>query len=132
MTIWLPLQDTPAEMGPLAFAAGSHRFEYGRGLPISDESERELARVLAQRDFPLVEEPYRLGDASFHSGWTFHRASPNKSTAPRRVMTVIYMDADITVTEPANDFQQADLRDWMLGTPVGTVPRSPLNPVLYP
>ena len=32
------------EMGPLAFAAGSHNFEHGRDLAISDESERELQR----------------------------------------------------------------------------------------
>jgi ectoine hydroxylase-related dioxygenase (phytanoyl-CoA dioxygenase family) len=130
VTVWLPLQETPAEMGPLAFAAGSHRFAYGRDLPISDESERELRKALGEQ--PLVETPYRLGDASFHGGWTFHRASPNNSTAPRRVMTVIYMAADITVAEPTNVYQRADLEDWMPGTAVGAVPRSPLNPVLYP
>ncbi|MBY8883120.1 phytanoyl-CoA dioxygenase family protein [Actinacidiphila acidipaludis] len=132
VTVWLPLQETPAAMGPLAFAAGSHRFEHGRDLPISDASERELQKALAERDFPLVEEPYGLGDASFHGGWTFHRAAPNHSGEPRRVMTVIYMDARITVSEPTNDFQRADLRTWMPGTAVGATPESPLNPVLYP
>lgn len=34
VTIWLPLQETPLEMGPLAFARGSHNFAYGRDLPI--------------------------------------------------------------------------------------------------
>src|SRR3954447_25395675 len=51
VTVWIPLQDTPLEMGPLAFAAGSHRFEHGRDLPISDESEQELQRALADRHF---------------------------------------------------------------------------------
>jgi ectoine hydroxylase-related dioxygenase (phytanoyl-CoA dioxygenase family) len=129
VTVWIPLQDTPVEMGPLAFAAGSHRFAYGRDLPISDDSERELQRGLAERDFPLVETPYRLGEASFHSGWTFHRASPNRSGTARRVMTIIYMDADITIAEPTNDNQRADL-GWMPGIEVGAVPDTPLNPVL--
>ena len=44
VTVWLPLQETPADMGPLAFAAGSHRFEFGRDLPISDASEIALQR----------------------------------------------------------------------------------------
>lgn len=132
VTVWLPLQETPAEMGPLAFAAGSHRFAHGRDLPISDDSERELQEALAAQDFPLSESPFRLGEASFHGGWTFHRAAPNRSDRPRRVMTVIYMDADITVSEPVNDNQRADLRAWLPGTAVGEVPRSPLNPVLYP
>ena len=46
----------------------------GRDLPISDESEQTLQRLLADQDFPVVERPYQLGDASHHLGWTFHRA----------------------------------------------------------
>ncbi len=131
ITVWVPLQQTPAEMGPLAFAAGSHRFQYGRDLPISDESERRLREALAAQSLPVVEEPFALGDVSYHLGWTFHRASPNNSKIPRRVMTIIYMDADITVAEPANDYQREDLKNWMSGAEVGAVPDTPLNPVLY-
>jgi ectoine hydroxylase-related dioxygenase (phytanoyl-CoA dioxygenase family) len=29
-TAWVPLQPTPLEMGPLAFSAGSHRYNVGR------------------------------------------------------------------------------------------------------
>jgi Phytanoyl-CoA dioxygenase (PhyH) len=131
VTAWVPLQPTPIQMGPLTFAAGSHRFSYGRDLPISDESERALQAALAAQHFRVVEEPYELGEVSYHLGWTFHRASPNTTGVPRRVMTIIYMDADITVAEPVNDNQRADLHGWLGGTPVGKVPDTPLNPVLY-
>lgn len=130
LTIWLPLQETPLDMGPLAFARGSHNFAFGRDLPISDESERRLERALVERDFADVVEPFRLGDASFHRGWTFHHAGPNRGTVPRRVMTVIYLDADIRVTEPTNPHQVRDL-DWMPATGTGQIPDTPLNPVLY-
>ncbi|MFI0938536.1 phytanoyl-CoA dioxygenase family protein [Streptomyces sp. NPDC021020] len=130
VTIWLPLQDTPLDMGPLAFARGSHNFSHGRDLPISDESERQLKEALAEQDFEDVVEPFALGDASFHRGWTFHHAGPNRGTQPRRVMTVIYMDADIRVTEPTNAHQAAD-RAWMPGAGTGRIPETPLNPVLY-
>ena len=43
-TAWVPLQDTPFAMGPLAFARGSHRFAHGRDLPISDEREAAAAQ----------------------------------------------------------------------------------------
>ncbi|GAB2829937.1 phytanoyl-CoA dioxygenase family protein [Actinoallomurus bryophytorum] len=129
VTIWLPLQETPLDMGPLAFARGSHNYSCGRDLPISDESEARLRQAVAEQDFEDVVEPFALGDASFHRGWTFHHAGPNRGTAPRRVMTVIYMDADIRVAEPANDRQAGD-RDWMPGAEVGRIPRTPLNPVL--
>ncbi|CAG6398900.1 phytanoyl-CoA dioxygenase family protein [Streptomyces cocklensis] len=130
LTIWLPLQETPLDMGPLAFARGSHQLSYGRELPISDESETRLRRVVAEQDFEDVVEPFALGDAGFHRGWTFHHAGPNRGTHPRRVMTVIYMDADIRVAAPTNDNQTRD-RAWMPGAEVGQIPRTPLNPVLY-
>ncbi len=130
-TIWLPLQETPVEMGPIAFAAGSHRFEFGRELAISDESEAELSRELAAQDFPMVEEAFALGDASFHLGWTFHHAGPNTTGLPRRVMTVIYIDADMVIAEPTNHNQESDLAGWFPGARPGEVAATALNPLLY-
>jgi ectoine hydroxylase-related dioxygenase (phytanoyl-CoA dioxygenase family) len=130
-TLWLPLQHTPLAMGPLTFAAGSHRFEYGRDLSISDTSETTLDGALARQGFRTVERPYLLGEASYHLGWTFHRAAANWTDTPRRVMTVIYIDADIVVSEPANQHQRADLAAWFPGAHPGQIPDTPLNPVLY-
>jgi ectoine hydroxylase-related dioxygenase (phytanoyl-CoA dioxygenase family) len=129
-TVWIPLQPTPLDMGPLEFAACSQRFDFGRDLPISDESESRLQQALAEQNFEVVSGAYEIGEVSYHVGWTFHHAQPNRSQNARRVMTVIYMDAEITVNEPTNDFQRADLEHWMPGTVVGGVPSSPLNPVL--
>jgi ectoine hydroxylase-related dioxygenase (phytanoyl-CoA dioxygenase family) len=131
ITVWVPLQETPLEMGPLSFARGSQKFEFGRDLAISDESEAQLQVELAKHDFPLVEGPYDLGDVSFHSGWTFHRAGANTSGAPRAVMTVIYMDADITVIPPTNDHHVREIGDWLSGATPGQVPDGPLSPLLY-
>ena len=44
-TVWIPLQDTPVEMGPLAFSSGSHRTKFGRDLNISDESEDRVCSI---------------------------------------------------------------------------------------
>ena len=131
VTAWIPLQETSLTMGPLAFARGSHRISFGRDLPISDESETALRAALAEQNFPLVQEPFAAGDASFHLGWTFHRAAPNASTLPRRVMTIIYIDADMPVAEPVNDQQRRDWGMWLGRTRVGQVPDTELNPVLH-
>ena len=40
------MQPVPANMGPLEFAAGSHKDDLGRGLNISVESERKIEQVL--------------------------------------------------------------------------------------
>ncbi|WP_298330303.1 phytanoyl-CoA dioxygenase family protein [Haloactinopolyspora sp.] len=129
-TVWVPLQPTPATMGPLEFAVGSQNVDFGRDLPISDESEATVQKALRERDFEVSAEPYDLGDVSYHSGWTFHRAGPNTTQSPRRVMTIIFIDADITVAPPA-DHQRADLDAFMPGIEPGQVPDTPLNPVIY-
>lgn len=131
ITVWIPLQDVPQNMGPLAFYRGSHSEAFGRDLAISDESEAAISREMEARGFPIDEAPYALGDVSFHGGWTFHRAGANQSDRPRSVMTMIYMDADIRVAEPVNDMQRSDLARWLPGLKPGDLAASPLNPVLW-
>ena len=130
ITAWVPLQPVPAEMGPLAFAAGSHRFKAGRDLEISDESEQTLGQLLKD-EAKLIEEPFDLGEVSFHYGWTFHRAAVNQTPSMRGVITVIYFDKDATVAEPKNKNQLNDLNTWLPGATVGRVADTKLNPVLF-
>jgi len=118
-------------MGPLAFAAGSHRFTFGRELPISDDSEAMIERALTEQHFPYIDDPFELGEVSFHYGWTFHRADANTTNQPRRVMTIIYMDAEMRLKAPENSNQQNDWDTWCPGARVGDVINTPLNPVIY-
>jgi ectoine hydroxylase-related dioxygenase (phytanoyl-CoA dioxygenase family) len=130
-TVWIPFQDTPLEMGPLSFAARSHRFEHGRDLEISDESEAKLQEALSAQNFTFVEEPYELGEASYHYGWTFHRAGPNSSKKPRAVMTMIYMEDGIRLIKPRNRHHQQDWDAWLPGCQIGEIANSKLNPVIW-
>ena len=131
VTVWIPLQETPLAMGPLEFSAQSHRLNNGRGLKISDESERQIEQMLREGGFQHIVEPFELGEASFHSGWLFHRAGANTTNKMRQVMTVIYMDKDMRLKAPENSNQQADWDTWCPGAEVGEVIDTPLNPVLY-
>ncbi|GAB5451556.1 MAG: phytanoyl-CoA dioxygenase family protein [Halioglobus sp.] len=131
VTVWIPLQDTPAEMGPLAFSAGSHRIDLGRNLPIGSDSERIIAQELEAHALPFVQPTFRAGDISFHAGWTFHRAGPNATDWPRRAMTVIYMEDGIRLKAPENPNQQVDWQTWCPGARVGEPVATHLNPVLY-
>ncbi|HEX4145004.1 MAG TPA: phytanoyl-CoA dioxygenase family protein [Pirellulales bacterium] len=130
ITAWIPLQAVPIEMGPLAFGAGSHRFQAGRDLEISDESEQKLGELLNDRS-KLIEEPFDLGEVSFHYGWTFHRAGVNTTPKMRGVITIIYFDEDTLVAEPKNKNQLNDLNTWLPDAKVGQVAATRLNPVLY-
>ena len=129
VTVWIPLQATPLEMGPLAFAEKSQLVEIGRDVEISDESEALMQQSLTQ--FSLNETPFDLGEVSYHAGWLFHRAGANVSNSPRKVMTMIYMDKDQQIMAPKNSYQKADWEMWLASAPVGSTPESALNPILF-
>tara|TARA_R110000744_G_scaffold39279_2_gene89455 strand:- start:881 stop:1687 length:807 start_codon:yes stop_codon:yes gene_type:complete len=131
VTAWIPLQETPLNMGPLEFSAGSHEIMEGRDLSISDESEKAIQNRLKVTDFKHVIEPFDVGEVSFHSGWVFHRAGANTTQEMRKVMTIIYMDKNMKLKKPSNDGQQNDWDTWCPGAQIGKTINSPLNPILY-
>ncbi len=131
VTAWIPLQAVPMEMGPLCFGRGSHQRRIGRDLEISAESEEQIKSEVQKQKIDEVQEPYELGDVSFHLGWTLHRAGANFSPTPRRVFTIIYMDIDMRLAEPKNKNQQADWEGCTPSTKIGEVMDDPLNPILY-
>ncbi|MCC6682014.1 MAG: phytanoyl-CoA dioxygenase family protein [Phycisphaeraceae bacterium] len=131
ITIWIPLQQTPLEMGPLEFAIASQKFTTGRTLEISDESEQQLQQMIEAQKFPIDRGPFDLGEVSFHLGWTYHRAGPNRTDRCREVMTMIYTDAANTVKQPEHRYQQADWDNFIPGIPIGSAAASAKNPLLF-
>jgi ectoine hydroxylase-related dioxygenase (phytanoyl-CoA dioxygenase family) len=132
VTAWIPLVDVPLEMGPLCFAPGSHRFDAGRHLAISDDSEEVCANALRAAGYGHHVEPFELGDVSFHLGWTYHNAPPNLSAVVRKVMTIIYIDGAMRIAPPSHAAQQIDLDVWFPGLAPGDLAASEINPLLWP
>tara|TARA_B100001245_G_scaffold8746_1_gene6018 strand:- start:299 stop:571 length:273 start_codon:yes stop_codon:yes gene_type:complete len=83
------------------------------------------------KDFDHVIEPFDIGEVSFHSGWVFHRAGPNKTNKMRKVMTVIFIDHEMRLKSPENDGQKNDWKTWCPNVKIGEIIASPINPVLY-
>jgi ectoine hydroxylase-related dioxygenase (phytanoyl-CoA dioxygenase family) len=131
VTAWIPLQKIPLEMGPLEFSAQSNQLTTGRDKEISDESQQLLEENLSREGFEHVVEPFDVGEISYHTGWLFHRAGPNKTNTMRSVMTVIYMDKEMKLKEPENKNQQNDWDTWCPGAQPGKVIDSRINPIIY-
>ena len=131
VTAWIPLQETPLDMGPLEFSAGSHTIVEGRELEIGDESEELIQKKLRVTDFKHVVEAFDIGEISFHAGWIFHRAGANVTNEMRKVMTIIYMDKDMILKNPENKNQINDWNTWCPGAKIGEIINSPINPILY-
>ena len=131
VTVWIPLQETPLEMGPLEFSSQSYKLTTGRDKEIGDESQQVLKETLEKEGFEHVIEPFEIGEVSFHRGWLFHRAGANNTNKMRGVMTMIYMDKDMILKKPENKNQIVDWETWCPGAEVGKQIDTPINPILY-
>jgi ectoine hydroxylase-related dioxygenase (phytanoyl-CoA dioxygenase family) len=133
ITMWMPLVDVPADVGSMTFASGSHRLgELGRHV-IGDDSESAYTATVEALGLPLdTHGAVAAGDATFHLGWTLHRAPANTSDQMRSVMTVIYF-ADGAVVGPLDSpYRAFDNKVWLDSIPTGEPAAGPLNPVLWP
>lgn len=130
ITAWIPLQSTPLELGPLEFSSGSFKLTTGRDKPIGDESQELLQSQLSQEGYRHIVQPFDIGEVSFHLGWLFHRAGPNRTNRMRKVMTVIYMDKEMRLKAPSNENQMNDWNTWCPGAKPGEVINTSLNPIL--
>ena len=76
ITMWMPLVPVTSDIGSMSFAAGSHKLGYLGEFAISDEGDAAFREVIAEREIPLVTHgALAPGDATFHAGWTLHRAA---------------------------------------------------------
>lgn len=132
VTLWMPLVDVSGESGTMTFASGSHANGYLGDMPISDKSEIEFDKFVTDRGYPLhTHGAMRAGDATFHSGWTLHRAPGNSTEAMREVMTIIYLADGLSIAEPKNTSQENDMRGCFPGLGPGDPAASELNPLVY-
>lgn len=132
ITMWMPLVDITRDMGMLDFASGSQADGRVNSTEISDDSERLFDEVVKARGYPVTDQTaMKAGDATWHQGWTIHRAGLNESAdTTREVITVIYFADGARVTQPVNDAQENDRQTWLMGRDVGALADSELNPVL--
>ncbi len=130
ITMWMPLVDISTDMGIMTFVNGSNTSALGEEA-ISDGSEAHFDALVNTTGATLsVPVAMSAGDATFHGGWTLHKAGANTSTITREVMTVIYFASDLTVQTPMNEPQRRDLARWLPGLVPGDVAASDLNPVV--
>lgn len=132
ITMWMPLVDVDTADGAMVFADGSWTHGDLGGDVIGDGSEEHFAAMVQRHGFACTDHaPLCAGDATFHRGWTLHRAPANTSGVMRAVMTVIYFADGARITEPASDAQRADLQRWLDGREPGAVADGPSNPLLW-
>ena len=132
ITMWMPLVDVPAEVGTMTFARGSHRRGALGPWIIGDDSEIGFEQLVEQEQFVLdTHGPLRAGDATFHYGWTLHRAPANPTDLMRSVMTIIWFADGARIT-PITPSTWIDQQLWLDAAEPGALAAGPLNPVVWP
>jgi len=132
VTMWMPLVDIAADMGGMEFGSGTQRRPALAELAISDESEAFFERMAASGEFPVTRPvPMAAGDATFHAGWTLHRALPNTSNQLREVMTIICFADGSRLLEPHYQERKSPFESLFPGLKPGDVAASDLTPIVY-
>lgn len=78
-----------------------------------------------------MSEGMEQGDATFHTGWTLHRAPATQTDRMREVMTIIYFADGTRVGAIDHPNRRFDRDHWLPGCETGDLAASALNPVLF-
>ena len=87
ITMWLALQDVPVEKGSMYFLPGTHKMDEMEYVDIFKNPHVPERFKNAEKIFVSL----KAGDATFHSGLTFHGAGANTTDQIREAMTIIYI-----------------------------------------
>jgi len=117
----------------MTFASGSQAHgDLGRYI-IGDESEARFNEVITDMELPTwTHGALKAGDATFHRGWTLHRAPPNPTSLLRSVMTIIWYADGTCVSADVSGGRIYDHKLWLAEIPPGDRAQGPLNPRLWP
>ena len=114
------------------YARGSHASGLEPVENISEESNREFARLIAERGLEVTDmPPIAAGDVCFHDGLTVHGAWPNESSQLRYVLA-LHMFADgARIRKPTTASMRHQLNDFAPGLKPGDPADVPSWPLIY-
>lgn len=134
ITVWIPAQAIPIEMGPLTFAKPLEVYKLVKDIKFNEFNtsyDKKINNVFKTKQVSIVEEPFELGEVSFHHNLSFHTASENKTTQSRIVLANTYfVDGARVVNNP--NMISGDWKKFIPATKPGEVISSNLNPICWP
>ena len=95
LTAWIPFQDTPAEMGPVMYVDGSHKWPGADRMrtfhdkDLAALEERFMADKGSAEKLPMT---LKRGEVSFHSCLLVHGSEANRGRGPRIALALHMQD----------------------------------------
>jgi ectoine hydroxylase-related dioxygenase (phytanoyl-CoA dioxygenase family) len=89
-SIWIALRDATTENGCMSFMPGTQALDKIESVKLEDPQDLFKIAPQLQHIKPVtIELP--AGSCTFHNGFTFHYAGPNRSDRMREAFAIIYM-----------------------------------------
>lgn len=132
-TVWIPLQPTPQEMGPLEYAKGKETYKLLEQIPFDKFSQdRDLAitQMLQARSITIDREPFLLGEIGFQHCLSVHGASANRTTEQRIAFAISYLEDGVRVLNSPT-LISGDWQKFMPGVQPSEPISSSYNPIVY-
>ena len=134
ITAWIPAQATPIEMGPLTFAKPLEVYRFVKDIEFNESDtsyDKKISDIFKKKQVTIVEEPFELGEVSFHHNLSFHTASANKTNQSRVVLANTYFaDGTRVVNNPT--MISGDWKKFIPETNPGEIISGNLNPICWP
>ncbi|MBT5875426.1 MAG: phytanoyl-CoA dioxygenase family protein [Candidatus Latescibacteria bacterium] len=116
LTLWIPLVDITNDMGPLSFAARTHRKKGFGPRGIHDDSQQYYERYIDEHAIEVFKPSLKAGEASLHNHWVLHSAGRNTTNRMREVMGITYYEDGMHIDDSACDETARPVIDETLGS----------------
>jgi len=132
-TMWIPLQETTTEMGPLQLAKSMEIYKLVQEMPFdkfTQAHDQAIAQILKAHNVTIDCEPFQLGEISFQHCLNVHGASANRTTAQRIAFGVSYFENGACTTSDPK-LISGDWQKYIPGIGPSQLIASPCNPIVY-
>lgn len=134
VTVWIPVQETPVEMGSLTFAQPFDAYSLVEDIPFSPSDtsyDQRVGETFSREQVSINEGPFDLGEISFHHNKNFHTAGANRTERSRVVLSNTYFaDGARLVRNPT--VISGDWQKFAPGAYPGDKLATKVNPICWP
>ena len=134
ITVWIPAQAIPREMGPLSFAKPLNVYDMVSKIKFNkfDTSyDKQVNKMFKSQKVLIEDGPFEVGEVSFHHNFSFHTAGKNNTNKLRIALAnTFYADGARVNSNPT--MVSGDWKKFIPGVDPGGIAASKLNPICWP